>query len=168
VSDLLHEIEALAVLAGVTVKDCGNGHIQLRLGKNLVNYYPNSPRKTAYNATTGERCHHYSPGQAIALCGSTTPRPPRVPKEPVESAVSEEWQTLTTNPAGIKNLYQGETPPWEFDTFICSQPDRLRIAAYKMRRKADGLEQAAAAMDPAELTALQKAAREMQQRHQRI
>ena len=47
----MKDLERLARLAGVSVTYCGNGHIQLK-GKLLVNYYPESKKKTAYVAGT--------------------------------------------------------------------------------------------------------------------
>lgn len=60
-------LEALAKKSGVTFKDCGNGHIQLK-GDLLVNYYPESKFKSAYIAGTTKKTKHVSPEQAIALC----------------------------------------------------------------------------------------------------
>jgi len=81
----------------------------------------------------------------------------------------QEFKSFQTNPSGIQNHSEGDTPPWEFDTFICSQSDRLRMASFRLWRRACDLEERADNMEkrPPDLkqTELMQAAREMQQRH---
>lgn len=155
--ELLREIEAVAALEGVAVKDCGKGHIQLTKGKTVVNYYPLSPKVTAYDQASGQKKLYCSISDAVAMCLKPEPRQPK-PRP------SEEFAGLQTNPAGIKNFYQGDKPAWEFETFICSSSDRLRIAAHKLWRRAQDLEERADKEERNQtgLTALQEAARQMQ------
>lgn len=167
-NETLQEIKSLAALNGIEVKECGNGHIQLRKGKTVVNYYPWSKQMTAWDASAKERHKHVCPEEAMAIVlrslpkekGKRSPKPVKAPVAPRES--------LQTNPAGIKNLYEGGTPPWDFPTFICSDSDRKRMAAYRLRRRADDLEENANAQEKRQqtsLTPLQIAAKEMQTRH---
>lgn len=167
--EILHEIEALAAQNDIEVIKCGLGHIQLRKGKTIVNYYPWSKQMTAWDATAKERHKYVAPEEAMRIVlrsvpaekGKRSPKPAKAPVAPQER--------LQTNPAGIKNLYEGEKAPWDFATFIASDSDRKRIAAYRLRRRADDLEDRADQQEgPVKdlaATELQRAAREMQQRH---
>lgn len=50
----------------VRIHDCGNGHVQI-YGPLLVNYYPDSRKKTAYIGGTKVGIHGVSPEQALSL-----------------------------------------------------------------------------------------------------
>jgi len=52
-SGQLAKLRALAAAAGLVVKDCGHGHIQVR-GALLVNWWPESKRRTAHVAQTNK------------------------------------------------------------------------------------------------------------------
>jgi hypothetical protein len=149
---LSEQIKIMAESKGLEFKDKGKGHLQIISGKSIVNYYPESKRQTAHNSLTGEKLAHASPEQAIELCVNA-----------VESA--QPWHEFQTNPAGIKHFYEGDRPAWDFDRYIGAQSDRDRIAAYRLRRKANDLEERADYQDGiGQPTPLQQVAREMQAR----
>lgn len=56
----------------VKVHDCGNGHVQIH-GPLLVNYYPDSKRRTAYVEGTKQGKHHVSPEEALAMAFKAPP-----------------------------------------------------------------------------------------------
>lgn len=62
------ELEKLAEIKGLTVKDYGNGHYQLLGGPLLVNYYPHSRYKTAYVAGTTQGVTGVDPEKAVSMC----------------------------------------------------------------------------------------------------
>lgn len=62
----LAQVQSAAKARGATVRDCGNGHIQIH-GVLLVNYYPNAKRQTAYVAGTTGGKRFVDPEQAVAL-----------------------------------------------------------------------------------------------------
>jgi 5-methylcytosine-specific restriction endonuclease McrA len=53
---------------GLSIKDCGNGHIQIIGGPLLVNYYPTSKRRSVYIGGTTRRYEHITPERAVDLC----------------------------------------------------------------------------------------------------
>ena len=55
-----------------TVRDCGNGHLQIE-GRLLVNYYPESRRRTAYIDATKQGRHHVTPEQALSMAFQAPP-----------------------------------------------------------------------------------------------
>lgn len=63
----------LAEPHGLTVKDCGNGHLQITGGPLLVNYYPESKRRSAYIAGTTQRYEHVSIQKAIEMAMEAPP-----------------------------------------------------------------------------------------------
>lgn len=68
----IKKLKKLAEAKGVTVKECGNGHIQL-IGKLMVNYYPSSRRRTAYVAQTNKGKNFVTPEEAINMCFEVPP-----------------------------------------------------------------------------------------------
>ena len=54
------------------IYDCGNGHIQIQ-GRLLVNYYPESRKRTAYLDATKEGRHGVSPEEALAMAFKAPP-----------------------------------------------------------------------------------------------
>lgn len=61
------KIKQLAVARGIEYKEVSPGHIQLK-GALLVNYYPNSKKKSAYVAGTKKASRHVTPEEAIEMC----------------------------------------------------------------------------------------------------
>jgi len=57
----------LALKHGVDCEIKPNGHVQLK-GDLMVNYYPESSKRTAYIAGTKQGHRHTSPEDAIAMC----------------------------------------------------------------------------------------------------
>ena len=53
-------------LSNVTIKDCGNGHIQIK-GALTVNYYPESKKRTAYVCGMVGSAKHVDPKKAVAM-----------------------------------------------------------------------------------------------------
>ena len=62
------KLEKLATAAGLTVMERGAGHIQLTGGPFLVNYYPDSKRRSAYIAGTTKAAEsNVTPERAVAM-----------------------------------------------------------------------------------------------------
>lgn len=66
---LRKRLETLAKDRGLTVVDRGNGHLQITGGPLLVNYWPDSRRRSVYIAGMTEAAkHHAMPEQVIEFC----------------------------------------------------------------------------------------------------
>jgi hypothetical protein len=52
---------------GLKCACCGNGHFQIRAGRKVINWYPNSKKQTAYDNFTGEKRFHLTMEQVIAF-----------------------------------------------------------------------------------------------------
>lgn len=131
---------ALAKSHALEFKDCGGGHVQIKGNGILVNYYPDSKNRTAYIAG-GETIKHCNPYNAVKLCLVGNKKVKLKPKKkPSKHGPAFDPKPVTTNPAGIRNFYNGEKPPWEYPTKIMCQSDRLRIAAMRIRERADRME----------------------------
>lgn len=61
------KIETLCRKNGVEFKNCGKGHLQLK-GHFLVNYYPESKKRSAYVAGTTKAVNYVTPKQAVEMC----------------------------------------------------------------------------------------------------
>ena len=132
--------KALAESHGLKFKDCSNGHVQIEGHGIQVNYWPNSKKRTAC-VKNGESVLHCSPWDAVRLA-MVSGKPGLKPKNKNISKNGPDFKVKSarTNPAGIKHFYAGNILPWEFPTFIMCQSDRLRIAAYKTRSRADQMD----------------------------
>lgn len=64
----MQELKRIAESRGIQVIDRGNGHLQLVGGPLLVNYYPESKKRTAYVAGTTARRTYVSPQKAVEMC----------------------------------------------------------------------------------------------------
>lgn len=64
----MKQLESAAKAKGITIVDRGNGHLQLTGGPLLVNYYPESKKRTAYVAGTTKKTVGVDPEKAIAMC----------------------------------------------------------------------------------------------------
>ena len=152
-SDRLQETKALAKAYSVEFKDCGNGHIQLSAHGNLVNYYPDSKKRTLYSPTLDRRENHVSPWDAVRLCLSEAKKGmrPMKKKDIPKGQAQFSLKPVKANPAGLVHLYNGDAPPWEGSGFeFCAESDKLRHRArqlengvIKLRAKADELDEAA-------------------------
>jgi len=70
----MKSLEKLAVQRNLTIRECGNGHVQILGGTCLVNYYPDSKRRSAYIAgATGRARHGVTPGQAVEMAFESAP-----------------------------------------------------------------------------------------------
>lgn len=67
--NFMQRLRAYAAERGVEVKDCGNGHIQLR-GEVLVNWYPLSKRRTAYVGGMTHGVHDVAARRAVAFAAA--------------------------------------------------------------------------------------------------
>lgn len=124
----LKQTEDLAKANSLEFKNCGNGHVQISGHGTLVNYWPNSKRRTAFfNGQTIKDCN---PWDAVRLCltkdkqaikpKKVSKKPPQVPLKPQASR------------SVVRHLYDGAIPPWEFPTFIAAHSDLLRIEAQQL------------------------------------
>lgn len=71
--NILTKLKKLTDEKGLQVVDCGNGHLQIRGGALLVNYWPESKRRSAYVAGTTKKYSNVQPERVIEL--ATTPPP---------------------------------------------------------------------------------------------
>jgi hypothetical protein len=138
VADLIKNTEQLAKANALKFTDHGNGHVQIEGHGTLVNYWPNSKSRTAH-IKNGETVKHCSPWDAVRLCLTKSSQYIK-PKKVSKNAPAVELEPIKTNPAGIKNFYNGKAAPWDFDEFIICQSDQLRIDAYKLKVEADQME----------------------------
>lgn len=151
-TDLITDTKALAKAYSIEFKDCGNGHIQLRAHGNLINYWPNSKKKTLQSPTLGRSEKNVLPWDAIQMCLTEAKKGMRPMKKSdiPKNRPAFDLKSVTTNPAGIKHLYTGKTPPWEGTGFEFNQPsDKLRHEAWSMEQKAISLRVDADEMDEA-------------------
>jgi len=135
----LNEIDKTRLLAethALKFKDCGGGHVQISGHGILVNYWPLSKKKTVL-CKDGEKHTHCSPWDAVQLCLVKAKRGMKPKKPSTNGPVEELLKPARTNPAGLKHLYSGKIPPWEFPTFIRAYSDQLRIDAHRLREQAD-------------------------------
>ena len=63
---VLNELRSLASKVGATVRDCGGGHVQIK-GALLVNYYPDSRRRTVYIDSTKQGIKNCTPARAVEI-----------------------------------------------------------------------------------------------------
>jgi len=127
----LNELRLLTESYGLKFDDKGNGHVQLSNHGCMVNYYPLSKRRTVFcNGKTTKNCSHYD---AIKICQQNGQTAIKVKKKNIKDNVAHgSILPQHTNPSGIKHLYNGEKPPWEFPTRILCCTDLLRIEARKL------------------------------------
>lgn len=124
----LKELRNMAESYAIEYSDKGNGHIQLSNHGILVNYWPLSKNRTCHiaNGKTVKHCSNYD---AIKLCmvsgvSGLKPKKQKIAKNVAKHSFKE----LKSNSV-VKNLYDGEKPPWEFPTKIMCYTDILRIEA---------------------------------------
>lgn len=63
----LERLTKLAAENNLTIKDCGGGHVQIVGGALLVNYWPDSKKKTAYVAGTVGGQKYATPQEALRM-----------------------------------------------------------------------------------------------------
>ena len=134
------ETQKLAEANALQFKDCGNGHVQISNHGVLVNYWPESAKRTAHIAG-GKSEKHCSPWDAVRMC-LLAGKPGLAPKKKrvTKNRPQVDLKDTKTNPAGVRNLYDGKLPPWEYQDFIICQSDQLRIDAYQLVCKAEQME----------------------------
>lgn len=138
--DKITQTQKLAESYALNFKDCGGGHVQISNHCVLVNYWPESAKRTAY--INGGKSHkHCSPWDAVRLC-LLSGKPGLAPKKKriTKNAPQVDLKDTKTNPAGIKNLYDGDRPPWEYKDFIMCESDNLRIKAYQLVCQAEQMD----------------------------
>ena len=88
----------LAEKRGLRVEHRGAGHLQILGGSCLVNYYPNSKRRSAYIAgTTGKARRNVTPEQAIEMAFEPAPEGwsnPSVTLDEPSKRTPKEWKEL--------------------------------------------------------------------------
>ncbi|WP_435310670.1 hypothetical protein [Primorskyibacter sedentarius] len=136
--NIIEQTKSLAESHALEFKDCGNGHVQISGFGKLVNYWPTSRNMTAH--VVGQQpVKHCRPWDAVKLClGGTALKPDKKPSKNGPDFIPK---AVRTNPAGVKHLYSGDIPPWEFPTFISAHSDDLRIQAYNLRCEADQMDE---------------------------
>ena len=132
----LSKLETMAESYGLTFKELANGHVQLSNHGVLVNYWPLSKNRTCHiqGKHPVKHCSHYD---AVKLCMQSG----KVGLKPKKEAITKNGTGFSLNPvhsnlAGIKHLYEGEKPPWEYPTKIMCYPDMLRLQANELLEQA--------------------------------
>ena len=95
-------LEALAKKRGLRIEERGLGHYQIIGGSCLVNYYPQSKRRSAYIAGSraGETRHFISPEKAIEMAFEPAPegwRPKQSGIGEPSKRTPEQWAALLPN-----------------------------------------------------------------------
>ena len=104
----MKSLAAIAAKRGLRVEERGLGHYQIIGGSCLVNYYPESKRRSAYIAgETGKARHCISPQQAVEMAFEPAPegwnKKPKATGEPSKRTPAE-WAALLPNTKfGFKN-----------------------------------------------------------------
>lgn len=71
----MRELEAIAAKRGLTVRQLGSpGHVRIEGGNCLVDYWPDSKRRTAIVVGTSDSRPHVTPQQAVEM--ASLPPPP--------------------------------------------------------------------------------------------
>jgi hypothetical protein len=71
------------------------------------------------------------------LADQKTVKKPRKRSKPQEFKYPPNRGPKRSNPADIKHLYTGSTPPWEFEEMILCYPDQLRVEAKQLLDQAE-------------------------------
>jgi hypothetical protein len=127
----VNNTKALAEQHGLKFKDCGGGHVQLSNHGVLVNYYPDSKKRTAHIAG-GASVPHCSPWDAVKLCMESG-KPGLKPKKrniSKNGPVRKDIRPKKTNPAGLKHFHNNDSLPWDGEGFTFHPADELRHEAY--------------------------------------
>jgi hypothetical protein len=133
--DLINDTRMLAESHGLEFKDCGNGHVQIRGMGRLVNYWPLSKKRTAHR-NDGHKETNCRPYDAVKLCLTGT-KAIKPDKAPSKEGPDFDLSPVKTNLAGLKHFYDGDEPPWEFESFRFNKAsDRIRYRAFRMECRA--------------------------------
>lgn len=81
------EFKALAEKQGLTARDCGNGHWQVRGGARIVNYYPD--RGTVYVCGDSGSKRNCKPERAVQAALAGPLKPQELPKSAGSFAVQK-------------------------------------------------------------------------------
>ena len=108
------ELKQLCKSYALEFKDCGNGHVQIKGHGSLVNYWPESKRRTAFVKATGESVPHCSNWDAVKLCMQNGKVGLKPRKKAITKEAAKDIKPTLTNPMQHESFYNGETPPWEF------------------------------------------------------
>lgn len=138
-TSLLEQTRALAESSALKFKDCGNGHVQISGHGRLVNYWPESKKRTAMS-DTGRKEVNCSPWDAVRMCMTESAegmKPKKIPKNRPDFSL----KPIITNPAKLKHFYDGDKPPWEEDNdhVMPWSTDELRLSAYRLHCDAQRL-----------------------------
>lgn len=138
-SETLDDLKRLAEAYAVKFDDKGNGHIQLSAHGALLNYWPLSKNRTVhFNGQTIKHCSNWDAVKLLLSNGeqSLKPKDKHISKERPQVNL----KPVTTNPAGVKHLYDGERAPWDYPVFIGAESDNLRVEALRLRDMADQMD----------------------------
>lgn len=137
-SDVIEQTKGYAESHGLEFKDCGNGHVQIKGHGALVNYYPMSKRRTAFNSTTGRTDTHCTPWDAVKLCMNSAKEEIKPKAKPSKRGPDFDVKPAKTK-TWVKNLYFGEVPPWDesLGDFRMAPSDVLRVQAKELLAQAD-------------------------------
>lgn len=150
------KLKRLAERNGLKFKDCGMGHLQVSGPNVMVNYWPESKRRTAFisagrSAGQSSSIPHCRPEDVINLClkNAEPTAPPKSPASTRRRAYKDKSPRATQGQ--VRHCYRGETPPWEFPgPIIHCASDLFRLEAYDLETKAAQLRYEAEAMDRGE------------------
>tara|TARA_Y100001951_G_scaffold105377_1_gene122740 strand:- start:3164 stop:3634 length:471 start_codon:yes stop_codon:yes gene_type:complete len=151
------DTELLAKSYGLKFEDKGNGHVQIKGHGVLVNYYPDSKKKTVF-CKDGRRATNCTPWDAVRMCltkgQGVNAEQQMKPKKVSTNRPQFDIKPVQTNPAGLAHFYAGNVPPWDeslgefayvtFSDSVRAAAYRLEMDALEMRIEADECDEVAA------------------------
>ena len=114
----IQELENMAKSYGLEFANKGNGHVQLSNHGFMVNYWPNSKKKTVHTSD-GETHSYCSNYDAVKICMKGA----KVGAKPDKKRLKENVAHGSFKPKSMKkpkprHLYDGDKPPWEYPSMI--------------------------------------------------
>lgn len=85
-------LESIAAKRGLKVQEIGPGHFRISGGERMVDYWPNSKRRTAFVVGTQDSTPRCTPEMAVAMAGKPTPK--QAPAEAPRKRTVREWIAL--------------------------------------------------------------------------
>ena len=67
-------LETIAAKRGLTVRELSPGHFRIEGGERVVDYWPDSKRRTAFVVGTQDSTPRCTPDMAVAMAGEPTPK----------------------------------------------------------------------------------------------
>lgn len=143
----IQELENMARSYGLEFSNKGNGHIQLSNHGFMVNYWPESKKKTVHaNGVTHTHCSNYD---AVKICLDGAKVGAKPDRKRIKKNVSHgDFKPKVSKKPRPRHLYSGEKPPWEYPSMIQCWPDIWRAEAFELQQRAANIECPMAYEDP--------------------